>query len=83
MSCVHMATLGFLATSLTQNIWIINAWLTTLRMGVHGRTNFKDKIQQIQILQCGILELLFASNIKTQVFRKVCCPQGFSKMIAE
>ena len=85
MSCVHMATLGFLATSLTQNIWIINAWLTTLRMGVHGRTNFTDKIHQIQIqiFQCGILQLLFASNIKTQVFLKVCCPQGFSRMIAE
>ena len=65
VSCVHMATLGFLATSLTQNIWIINAWLTTLRMGVHGRTNLTDKIHQIQIkiLQCGILQLLFASNI--------------------
>ena len=62
-----------------------NAWLTTLQKGVHGRTNFTDKIHQIQIqiFQCGILQLLFASNIKTQVFLKVCCPQGFSRMIAE
>ena len=63
MSCVHIATLGFLATSLTQNIWIINAWLITLQMGVHGRTIFTNKTHKIQILQYGILQLLFASNI--------------------
>ena len=81
MSCVHMATLGFLATSLTQNIWIINAWLITLRMGVHGRTNFKDKIHQIQIqiLQCGILQLLFASNIVLLTKHKYSVKCGVSE----
>ena len=81
MHTVHIATLGFLATSLAQNIWIINAWLTTLRMGVHGRTNFMDKIHLmlIQILQRGILQLLFASNIKHKYSVKCGVSEDFLK----
>ena len=79
MNCVHMATLGFLVTSLTQNIWIINAWLTTLRMGVHGCTkNLRTKLTKYKYEYYNVVFRTFSLHLILKHKYSVKCRQGTS-----